>query len=246
MTDQLSMRLDPALPRLPADLRPMLPRPAEAPFDSADHLFEPSWGGERALAFIEPADREPLRLVDATGRDVAAAVPELADLGSRIVARSAVIDGELVVVDDHGRADPRGLAARLAGEPGPPVAYLVFDLLVVDGRPILREPLFRRRRELHGLLTPGESVVAVPAIAGEGLALHAAVSAQGIAATMARVRTSPYLPGIRSRLWRRIEAARPGGPATGADGQVSLGLPSTAAGSPVLAVIRRLPFDDDI
>jgi len=246
MTDQLSMRLDPALPRLPEDLRPMLPRPAEAPFDSADHLFEPSWGGERAIAFIESPDREPLRIVDGAGNDLSAMLPELGDLGSRIVARSAVIDGELVVVDDHGRADPAGLSSRLAGETGPAVAYLVFDLLVVDGRPILREPLSRRRQELHRLLTPGESVVAVPAISGEGLALHAAVSAQGIAATMARVRTSPYLPGIRSRLWRRVEASRPGAPAIGPDGQVSLGLPNVPAGSPVLAVISRLPFDEDV
>jgi bifunctional non-homologous end joining protein LigD len=243
MTDQLSMRLDPGLPRLPADLRPMLARPAPSPFDSSDHLFEPSWGGERALAFIEPADRAPVRLVDASGRDLTDLLPELGDLGSRIVARSAVIDGELVVVDDRGRADPAGLRARLAGEDGPPVAYLVFDVLVLDGRPILGEPLFRRRRELRRLLTPGDTVVAVPAIAGEGLALHAAVGAQGIAATMARVRTSPYLPGIRSRLWRRIEAAPP----VGTDGQATLDLPPTErTTSPVLAVIRRLPFDEDV
>lgn len=243
MTDQLSMRLDPGLPNLPADLRPMLPRPAEHPFDSADHLFEPSWAGERVLAFIEPPDRAPLRLVDASGRDLAPVLPELADLGSRIVARSAVIDGEVVVVDDRGRPDPAALRTRLAGGSGPPVAYLVFDLLVLDGRPILGEPLHRRRRELHRLLTPGDTVVAVPAIAGEGLALHAAVSAQGIAATMARVRTSPYLPGVRSRLWRRIEAAPPGP----ADGQATHDLPAALppTTSPVLALIRRLPFDED-
>ncbi|MHB8458548.1 MAG: ATP-dependent DNA ligase [Candidatus Limnocylindrales bacterium] len=240
MTEQLSMRLEPELPNLPLDLRPMLARSAPEPFDSADHLFEPSWGGERALAFVEAADRGPLRLLGVQGRDLAALVPELADLQNRTLARSAVIDGELVVVDSSGRADPLGLAERLAGRPGPPVAYLVFDLLVLDGRPLLREPLERRRRLLRGALTPGDAVIAVPAIVGSGLALHAAVRAQGITGMMARVRGSPYLPGLRSRLWRWIEA----GPASA---QTAVGDPAGApAGtrSPVLTLISRLPFDD--
>jgi hypothetical protein len=268
--DQLSLSLDAALPNLPAGLRPMLPRPLAEPFDSADHLFEPSWGGTRALAFCEAADRGGLRLVDPAGDDLAARLPELADLCSRLMARSAVIDGELVVVDANGRADRTALAARLANgsavsagltarsgpiggasrEGAPPsVAYLVFDLLYLDGRPLLGEPLYRRRQALRRTLTPGESVVAVPAIAGEGRALHEAVVAQGIGGVMARQRASPYLPGLRSRLWRFIPADSPRkdprGDATDAS-QGSLGLDAAAGGpSPVLALIRRLPLDDE-
>ena len=158
----------------------MLPRPAEHPFDSADHLFEPSWA-RRTGPRLHRASRSgaaPPRGRRRVGT-WPPVLPELADLGSRIVARSAVIDGEVVVVDDRGRPDPAALRTRLAGGSGPPVAYLVFDLLVLDGRPILGEPLHRRRRELHRLLTPGDTVVAVPAIAGEGLALHAAVERPG-------------------------------------------------------------------
>jgi bifunctional non-homologous end joining protein LigD len=257
MTDQLSLRLEPSLPRLPTDLRPMLPRPAAEPFDSTDHLFEPSWGGERALAFIEPADRAGLRLLDGHGRDLAGLLPELADLPSRIMARSAVVDGELVVVDAAGRADTEALGARLRGEPGPGVAYLVFDLIVLDGRPLLGEPLSRRRQALRKTLTPGESVVAVPSIVGEGRALHAAVRSQGIGGVMARVRASPYLPGVRSRLWRHIAAAASSSDALATDAgasQASLGLDAgvtgetsdhAASAAPVLAVIRRLPFDEE-
>jgi bifunctional non-homologous end joining protein LigD len=259
MSDQLSLQLESSLPHLPQDLRPMLPRPAPEPFDSADHLFEPSWGGERALAFVEAADRGPLRLLDGHGRDLAALLPELADLPARVQARSAVIDGELVVVDAGGRADPAALGARLRGEAGPDVAYLVFDVLVLDGRPLLGEPLWRRRDALRHALTPGETVVAVPSIVGEGRALHAAARAQGIGAVMARVRTSPYLPGVRSRLWRLV-AASPDAPSPAASEtasesrarQASLGLDEVArpAGrpnpaAPVLAVFRRLPFDEE-
>ena len=56
LTDQLSLRLDAALPNPPANLRPMLARPLPEAFDSPHHLFEPSWGGVRALAIIGPAD----------------------------------------------------------------------------------------------------------------------------------------------------------------------------------------------
>jgi hypothetical protein len=95
-------------------------------------------------------------------------------------------------------------------------------------------------------------VVAVPAIVGEGRALHSAVRAQGIAATVARVLTSPYLPGVRSRLWLRIDATpadQPGSAGQGRAGQPTFGLDTPPAlepgASPVLAVIRRLPLEWD-
>ena len=244
MTDQLSLSLETDLPNLPETLRPMLARPLPEPFDSPDHLFEPSWGGLRALAFIGPANSPgggDVRLVDVDGVDVGTRLTELAGLAVRVDARSAVLDGELVVVDAAGRADPKELAARIAGRAGRPVAYLAFDLLHLDGRSLLGVPLARRRQLLRRVLRPGDEVVAVPAIAEEGRALFDAVAAQGIAGVMARQRTSPYLSGVRSRLWRFIGAR----PAEGAaDGAVADD-PPAAANAPVLALIRRLPLLDD-
>jgi bifunctional non-homologous end joining protein LigD len=268
MRDQLSLRLEPdvpTLPNLPATLRPMLPRPLAEPFDSTAHLFEPSWGGLRALAFVGPAEvagSGDVRLFDDEGRDLAPTLPELAGLAVRIDARSVVLDGELVVVDAAGRADADELARRLAGDPGRPVAFLAFDLLHIDGRSLLSAPLDRRREQLRRVLRPGDEVVAVPAIAGEGRALHEAAAAQGIAGVMARQRSSPYLPGVRSRLWRFIgvggepEAVARGvrGGGAGAAGPTISSEPdpdleggqSTTAAAPVVALIRRLPllFDD--
>jgi len=271
MRDQLSLRLEPdvaTLPNLPATLRPMLPRPLAEPFDSTAHLFEPSWGGLRALAFIGPADiagSGDVRLFDGEGRDVAPTLSELAGLAVRIDARSAVLDGELVVVDAAGRADADELARRLAGGGGRPVAFLAFDLLHIDGRSLLSAPLDRRREQLRRVLRPGDEVVAVPAIAGEGRALHEAAAAQGIAGVMARQRSSPYLPGVRSRLWRFIAvdgemgstaygavatrgaATAPGAATTSSELDADLeGGSSTPASAPVVALIRRLPllFDD--
>ena len=90
-----------------------------------------------------------------------------------------------------------------------PFAYLAFDLLHLDGRPLLSMPLERRREQLRRVLRPGDEVLAVPAIPGEGRALFEAVAAQGLAGILARQRLSPYLPGIRSRLWRFIPVGGP-------------------------------------
>ena len=261
MTDQLSLRLETALPRLPDRLRPMLARPATAPFDSADHLFEPSWGGLRALVFVGPAAERgtgEVRIDDVDGTDVGKRLPELAGLAVRVDARSAVLDGELVAVDGRGRADPSELAARITGRDGRPVAFLAFDLLHLDGRTLLGWPLERRRRELRRVLHAGDEVVAVPAITGEGRALWDAAVTQGIAGVMARQRSSPYLSGVRSRLWRFIPAdASGGGPGSAGSegsGEAKPDLGSEAApegaatgpaNGPVLSLISRLPLLDD-
>lgn len=255
MAEQLSFRLEPALPR-PGDVAPMWPTPHPEAFDSPDFLFEPTWGGHRVLAFVEPADLPgggEVRLVDGTGRELAGRLPELAGLAVRVAARSAVLDGELVVVDALGRADDQALRERLSGRPGRPVALLVFDLLHVDGRWLLNQPLDKRRDLLRRVLRPGDEVVMVPAVEGEGRALYDAVAAQGIAGVLARRRTSPYLPGVRSALWRSIAAVPSGGADAAAPGGAGEDEPSAGQASdgtvsgtaPVLALFRRLPFDED-
>lgn len=252
---QLSLRFEPALPNPPATLRPMLARALPEPFDSTDHLFEPSWGGRRVLAIVGPAETPgagDVAFFDERGAPLPNVPRELEGLGVRIAARSAVLDGELVVVDAAGRADPATLERRLAGEAGRPVAFLAFDLLDLDGRPLLSLALEKRRDLLRRVLRPGDEVLAVPAIPGEGRALFAAVAAQGLAGILARQRSSPYLPGVRSRLWRfvptnlggkraRAQARRE---ASAADA-LTLPLAGETASAPVLALIRRLPLGLD-
>jgi bifunctional non-homologous end joining protein LigD len=249
MAEQLTFSLEAALPR-PGDVAPMWPTPRPDPFDSPDWLFEPTWGGHRALAFVSPGSSPSfspgtgsVRVVDPRGVDVGLVLPELTGLAVRVAAGSAVLDGELVVADAHGRADDEALRLRLSGHAGRPVAFLVFDLLHLDGKWLLNVPLDKRRALLRKVLRPGDEVVMVPAITGEGRALHAAVSAQGIAGVLARRRSSPYLPGVRSRLWQSMLAGSP--EATSA----ALAEPGPAADpqgtAPVLALFRRLPFDEE-
>jgi bifunctional non-homologous end joining protein LigD len=255
MSDQLTMRLEPPLPNVPDGLRPMLARPLPEPFDSELHLFEPAWGGARALALIGPADvagSGDVALVAEDGTRGPAPL-DLAGIAGRVAARSAVLDGEIVVVDEAGRLDVEELARRLAGEPGRPMSYLAFDLLHVDGRSLLNLTLDRRRRLLRQVLRPGDEVVAVPAIATEGRTLYDAVTAQGLRGIRARQRSSPYLPGVRSRLWRTVDAGGVGG--SKLEQRIAAAQMAAATdivggegrSERVLSLIRRLPleFEDD-
>jgi ATP-dependent DNA ligase len=138
-----------------------------------------------------------------------------------------------------------GRHARIRGDrAGRPAAFLAFDLLHFDGLSLLNQPLVKRREALRRILRPGDEVVAVPAIAGEGQALFAAIVAQGLAGMMARQRQGPYLPGVRSRLWRSIPAQAGAIPA--ADLADAPDEPAAAsATAPVLQLLSRLPLDVD-
>ena len=242
MSDQLNLDLTGDVARLPRSLRPMMPRSAEAPFNSSDHVFEPSWGGRRALAFIEPGrvGRPSLRLVDADGRDLAPHLPELAYIAELVGEQPAILDGEIVVPDRAGRMDHDALAGRLADgqTTGLSPVYLIFDLLWAGGRPLIAQPLVKRREHLAKIVTPSPELVVVPGVVNDGLELHFAVAQQGLAGVMARHLRSPYLPGRRSDLWRWIPTQ---------PGEVPLHLlpePVAVPARPVLALIQRLPFDD--
>jgi ATP-dependent DNA ligase len=242
VSDQLDLSLTGDVARLPRSLRPMLARPADAPFDSSEHMFEPRWGGTRALAFIDlerPGHSPRLQLIDESGRDLAPLLPELWNIPELVSELPAILDGEIVVPDRSGRMDEETLAARLAG--GAPAAspmFLAFDVPWAGGRPIIAQALSRRRERLARIVTQAPELVVLPGVTGEGLDLYSAVVQQGLRGVMARHLRSPYLPGRRSDLWRWI-AARP----------VEIALhvvpdPAPALSRPVLALIRRLPLDD--
>lgn len=241
MADQLNLGFDPALPRA-SGVAPMWPVPRRDPFDSADHLFEPAWGGLRVLVFLQPSGG--IRVVDSSSTDLADRLPELGGVRGLVDARSAVLDGELVAVDGRGMADHVALRARLAGEPARTVSLLAFDLLHHNGSWLLGKPLETRRALLRKVMADGDAGVVVPVIPGEGRALYAAVAAQGIAGVLARSRTSPYLPGVRSRMWRSIVVRAADAGATEDNAEAAETEPGLRA-APVLTVLRRLPLDFD-
>ena len=242
VSDQLSLSLTGDVARLPRSLRPMQPKPADAAFDSDEHVFEPRWGGRRALAFIEPdGARGPrLRLLDDLGRDLAPHLPELAGIPDLVGSLPAILDGEIVIPDKGGRMDEDALVGRIAhgSKTDSTPVYLVFDLLWVAGRPIIAQPLMRRREQLTRLVRPSPELVLLPGVVREGMDLYSAVAQQGLRGVMARHLRSPYLPGRQSELWRSISTQ---------PGEMPLHLVAdpvaTPPPRPILALIQRLPLE---
>ncbi len=191
----------------PQFIPPMLATLVAAPFDDPGWQFEVKWDGFRAEAVV---DGGAVRLFTRGGLDAAQAYfgPFL-DPPTWIAARDAIVDGEIIALDDHGEPDFALLQARikgrgLAAEPNPFV-YEVFDLLHLDGRSLLDEPLEERRRLLASAIRADPRVRLSEHVAGTGLVFFEAARARGLEGIMAKDRLSPYLPGKRSDTWLKVK-----------------------------------------
>ena len=201
---------------LPAALRPMLALSVPGPPpDNANWALEMKWDGVRALAFIE---RGRVRLMSRTERDITVAYPELAGLGAAAAHKQLLLDGEVVVFGADGWPEFEALQPRmhvtsaaqaklLAGQT--PVTYLVFDLLQLDGRPLLDLPYSRRRELLDQLGLSGPYWQTPPSFPGEDLQDVLAVSVEHrMEGVVAKRLDSAYAPGVRTDHWRKIKNVR--------------------------------------
>jgi bifunctional non-homologous end joining protein LigD len=236
-TDQLPLELAAESPRAPIDLRPMLPRAARHLPTDGRYFFDPHWGGPRTLAHVGP---EGARLI-VGAREVTAAFAEVVAALAGAAPPGTILDGELVVPDATGRLDRPALRRRLRGRTGTVVAtatFVVGDLPWLAGVPLLSEPFRVRRERLTALGIGRDHLVAPAPLAGEGAALLAACRERGLEGVIARRLDSPYLPGVRSRLWRLVRAApRPG--------DTAVEDTKTCRPGPLLALLRTLPFGEE-
>ncbi len=200
---------------LPAAMRPMLAVTGTMPGDKEHWALEMKWDGVRALAYIE---RGQVRLMSRTERDITVAYPELARLGAATTRKQLLLDGEIVVFGAGGWPEFEALqprmhvssasqAALLAGQN--PVTYLVFDVLQLDGRPLLDVPYAERRAQLDELALAGPYWQTPPSFPGEDFDAVQAVSVQqGLEGVVAKRLTSRYAPGVRTDNWRKIKNVR--------------------------------------
>jgi len=190
-------------------LEPMLATLAADTFDDPEWVFEPKWDGIRALAVCD----EKTRLVSRNDKDITVAYPELHRLHDQVVALDAILDGEIVAFEAgvpsfqrlqqrmHLRDERR--VEQMAREI--PVAYIVFDILYIDGQNLTSRPLHERRRILEEAIVPSEKVQISPTTEGAGKALFTAAAGQGLEGIMGKRLSSPYLPGARSADWLKMK-----------------------------------------
>ncbi len=195
--------------RLPRTLAPMKATSGTLPAGDG-WTYEVKWDGMRAVTFI---DDDALRVQSANLRDVTVSWPELAGLPDAIPAVTAILDGELVATDAEGRPSfgllqqrmhvtaPTEVAARAVDVP---VAYVVFDLLHLDGHDLLGLPLADRRHLLEQVLDPGPRWRISPTH-DDGPAILEAATARGLEGLVAKRLESTYEPGKRTRSWIKVK-----------------------------------------
>jgi bifunctional non-homologous end joining protein LigD len=214
----------------PAFIAPMLATLVGAPFDDPDWLFEVKWDGFRIEAVV---DGEDVRLWTRGELDGARYFGSFLAPPTWIAARSAVVDGEVIALDERGEPDFALLQARIKGKDrataaASPFVFEAFDLLHIDGRSLLDEPLEARRLLLADVLRADARVRLSEHVDGTGLAFFEAARVRGLEGIMAKDRRSTYVPGKRTDRWQKVKI-RPeqelivGGWATGTGKAVDLG-----------------------
>jgi bifunctional non-homologous end joining protein LigD len=197
-------------PAPPPTYEPMMAVLTSRPFDDDEWLFEVKWDGHRCLANLGTSTR----LTSRTSRDMTAQFPELIDMHRQLAARNAVIDGEIVALDRDGRPSFERMQDRFHRTPEElarnkgrvPVQFLAFDLLWLDGQPLLDLPLVERRARLVEVLVETRDIRLSQVVEGAGRDFFDQVRALQLEGIVAKRAASPYRPGIRSHDWRKIKA----------------------------------------
>jgi bifunctional non-homologous end joining protein LigD len=200
---------------LPGALRPMLAVTGVMPRDPENWALEMKWDGVRALAYIE---KGKVHLMSRTERDITVTYPELSRLGAATSHKQLLLDGEIVMFGADGWPEFEALqprmhigsaaqAALLAGQT--PVTYLIFDVLQLDGRPLMDLEYRERRALLDGLALAGPNWQTPPWFPGSDFEAVRSVSVEhGMEGVVAKRLDSRYTPGVRTDSWLKIKNVR--------------------------------------
>jgi bifunctional non-homologous end joining protein LigD len=215
--DWMIHRMDPAEPGrepMPEHVEPMKATLATLPDDEEAYGYEIKWDGVRAIAHCSGGR---VRLESRNLREITDQYPEVRALGRQLGAQDAILDGELVAIDEHGRPSFQRLQRRmhLTSEPvirrrtrDVPVTYMLFDVLYLDGRSTMALPYEERRERIEELGLEGPSWQVPAYHRGEGRALLAASREQDLEGIVAKRLDSPYVPGRRSAAWLKVKNVR--------------------------------------
>jgi bifunctional non-homologous end joining protein LigD len=186
---------------MPKSLDPMKAELVDDPFDNDRWLFEVKWDGIRLISFI---DNGKVSLQTRAGRVVDSEYPQLQAISRIVKASQAVLDGEIVALDEEGRPSFQLLQNR--DKDPTPLQYVVFDLVYADGQRLFKVPLEDRKRLLRNLFTDTPPLKYSEHVIGEGKAFYTAAKQKRLEGIVAKLRDSSYQPGVRSSAWLKIKA----------------------------------------
>jgi bifunctional non-homologous end joining protein LigD len=188
-----------------AFLQPMLLQRADAlPDDAARWEYELKLDGYRAIAF---KTNGKVHLRSRNDKNFNARYPHIVRALAKL-PDDTVVDGEILAFDENGTPSFNALQ-HFAGA-RTPIAYYVFDVMVLKGRDLRREALDARRALLEQHVVPVlEEPARYPGVLAAGLQdVVAAVKAQGLEGVVAKRRDSGYEAGRRSGAWLKMRINR--------------------------------------
>jgi bifunctional non-homologous end joining protein LigD len=180
--------------------RPMLATLEKSVPRGDDWDFEIKWDGYRIIARVARGEPE---LRSRKDQDYTARFANVVrELPRALRTSDCVLDGEICALDENGRPS---FSAMQQGKSGTPIVYFVFDLLELEGEPLVDLPLVERRKRLKKLLDRRNKTVRFSESFDDGVALLEAAERQGLEGIMAKRRDSRYFEGRRSRDWLKVK-----------------------------------------
>jgi bifunctional non-homologous end joining protein LigD len=184
---------------------------AHLPADGKDWAFEYKWDGVRAIAYHTTTSWrvESRNLLPITPR-----YPELLDLHNALGKRSAILDGEIIALDENDKPSFPRLQRRMHVNDAAqikrlvkqvPILFVLFDLLYLDGKPLLNEPYTKRREMLEQLSLTGPTWQMTPSYVNRGKQMLAAAEKNAMEGVVAKKLDSKYELGRRSNCWLKIK-----------------------------------------
>jgi bifunctional non-homologous end joining protein LigD len=195
---------------LPRQVQPMLCTLISEPFDDPDWIFEPKFDGQRILGRF---DGRNVELLSRYGHDDALWFPEILGPLKEGLAKPALVDGEVVCLDEHGNSsfrilqqrfhltNPQEIAERAEKFPA---YFRLFDLLYTDRYDITPLPLAERKELLRDAVKWSERIRWTEFTPREGIRLFRDACRRGQEGIIGKRLESRYLPG-RGRDWVKIK-----------------------------------------
>jgi bifunctional non-homologous end joining protein LigD len=185
---------------MPKGIKPMLATPAKIPFDHPDWIFEVKWDGYRAIAEIRNGS---VSLYSRNGISFDKKFPTLVEALQKIEF-DAVLDGEIVVVDDEGRSNFQMLQNHQKSMKGHLLFY-VFDLPYFQGHDLTKLPLIRRKEVLKMILPSSPKIILSKHVWSEGILFYRVAKEKGLEGIIAKHSQSTYQSGKRSSQWFKVK-----------------------------------------
>jgi bifunctional non-homologous end joining protein LigD len=187
-------------PRVTTTYRPMLATLAEDVPRGAGWEFEVKWDGYRAIATVAQSEAV---LTSRNANDLTARFGNVAkEIAKAVKTPDCVLDGEVCALDESGRSS---FSAMQQGKAGTPIVYYAFDVLEIDGEPLVDLPLVERHKRLEALLDKRNRTVRLSEAFDDGTALLEAARQQGLEGIVAKRLDSKYAVGRRTRDWMKVK-----------------------------------------